>query len=179
MVVDTPLFLGRSDYTARTLKSPDPLSPNSVCSQTTARYPLGRRSYTLGIHYILALAPPLLPSFSMVMTRLSSSASRRRNLATIFDDASQRHVVTPPTPLTTTAPAAQSAGAAFLATIRTLTRERFDEAVAKHVVNKCFLDKYDPFTGLETRASVLVTKLVPAINKGDFYRRRTVVRNAF
>ncbi|KAK3288935.1 hypothetical protein CYMTET_3602 [Cymbomonas tetramitiformis] len=101
----------------------------------------------------------------MVMTRLSTSASRRRNLATIFDDASLRHVVSPPTPLTTTAPAAQFAGAAFLATIRPLTRERFDEAVAKHVVKKCFLDKYDRFTGLETHASVLFAKLVPAIKE--------------
>ncbi|KAK3237925.1 hypothetical protein CYMTET_52027 [Cymbomonas tetramitiformis] len=62
--------------------------------------------------------------------------------------------------MATAAPAAQSAGATFLATIRTLTRERFDQSVAKHVTKKCFQDKYDRFTGCERHAAVLFAKLI-------------------
>ncbi|KAK3251310.1 hypothetical protein CYMTET_39329 [Cymbomonas tetramitiformis] len=101
----------------------------------------------------------------MVNTRLSSHATRRRNLATIFDDSAQRHAVTPPTPLATAAPAASTAAATFLATIRTLARERFDESVATHVAKKLLGGKSERFAGNEHNADVLFPKLVPAIKE--------------
>jgi len=100
----------------------------------------------------------------MVNTRLSSHATRRRNLATIFDDSAQRHAVTPPTPVAAAAPAANTATATFLATIRTLSRERFDESVATHVAKKILGGKSERFIGSENNADVLFSKLVPAIN---------------
>ncbi|KAK3242776.1 hypothetical protein CYMTET_47550 [Cymbomonas tetramitiformis] len=102
----------------------------------------------------------------MVATRLTSSmASRRRSLATIFDSAAARNSVTPATPATTGVPAANSAQAVFLAGVRSLTRERFDESVAKHVIRKCFREKHDRFTGTESNAQVLLSKLVPALQE--------------
>ncbi len=101
----------------------------------------------------------------MVNTRLSSHATRRRNLATIFDDSAQRHAVTPPTPLAAAAPAANTATATFLATIRTLSRERFDESVATHVAKKILGGKSERFIGSENNADVLFSKLVPAIKE--------------
>ncbi|KAK3270134.1 hypothetical protein CYMTET_21457 [Cymbomonas tetramitiformis] len=59
-------------------------------------------------------------------------ASRRRSLATIFDSAAARNSVTPATPAPAGVPAANSTQAVFLAGVRSLTRERFDESVAKH-----------------------------------------------
>ncbi|KAK3243360.1 hypothetical protein CYMTET_46980 [Cymbomonas tetramitiformis] len=55
----------------------------------------------------------------------ASMANRRRALATIFDSAAARHANTPATP-PAAQPAANSAGAAFLASVRTLQREHFD-----------------------------------------------------
>ncbi|KAK3233859.1 hypothetical protein CYMTET_55876 [Cymbomonas tetramitiformis] len=96
----------------------------------------------------------------MVATRLTSSmASRRRSLATIFDSAAARNSVTPATPAPAGVPAANSAQAVFLAGVRSLTRERFDESVAKHVIRKCFREKHDRFTGTESNAQVLLSKL--------------------
>ncbi|KAK3238179.1 hypothetical protein CYMTET_51800 [Cymbomonas tetramitiformis] len=92
-------------------------------------------------------------------------ASRRRSLATIFDSAAARNSVTPATPAPAGAPAANSAQAVFLAGVRSLTRERFDESVAKHVIRKCFPDKHDRFTGTESNAQVLLSKLVPALQE--------------
>ncbi|KAK3250446.1 hypothetical protein CYMTET_40176 [Cymbomonas tetramitiformis] len=92
-------------------------------------------------------------------------ASRRRSLATLFDSAAARNSVTPATPATTGVPAANSAQAVFLAGVRTLTRERFDESVAKHVIRKCFHEKHDRFTGTESNAQVLLSKLVPALQE--------------
>ncbi|KAK3250132.1 hypothetical protein CYMTET_40476 [Cymbomonas tetramitiformis] len=102
----------------------------------------------------------------MVATRLTSSmASRRRSLATIFDSAAARNSVTPATPAPAGVPAANSAQAVFLAGVRSLTRERFDESVAKHVIRKCFREKHDRFTGTESNAQVLLSKLVPALQE--------------
>ncbi|KAK3288540.1 hypothetical protein CYMTET_3977 [Cymbomonas tetramitiformis] len=101
----------------------------------------------------------------MVNTRLSTNATRRRNLATIFDDSAQRHAVTPPTPLATAAPAASTAAETFLATIRTLAREPFDESVATHVAKKILGGKSERFTNGESNADVLFSKLVPAIKE--------------
>ncbi|KAK3253148.1 hypothetical protein CYMTET_37576 [Cymbomonas tetramitiformis] len=102
----------------------------------------------------------------MVATRLTSSmASRRRSLATIFDSAAARNSVTPATPAPAGAPPANSAQAVFLAGVRSLTRERFDESVAKHVIRKCFPDKHDRFTSTESNAQVLLSKLVPALQE--------------
>ncbi|KAK3251597.1 hypothetical protein CYMTET_39064 [Cymbomonas tetramitiformis] len=102
----------------------------------------------------------------MVATRLTSSmASRRRSLATIFDSAAARNSVTPATPAPAGVPAANSAQAVFLAGVRSLTRERFDESVAKHVIRKCFREKHDRFTGTEPNAQVLLSKLVPALQE--------------
>ncbi|KAK3239420.1 hypothetical protein CYMTET_50652 [Cymbomonas tetramitiformis] len=96
--------------------------------------------------------------YTMVATRLTSSmASRRRSLATIFDSAAARNSVTPATPATPSVPAANSAQAVFLAGVRSLTRERFDESVAKHVIRKCFREKHDRFTGTESNAQVLIS----------------------
>ncbi|KAK3242515.1 hypothetical protein CYMTET_47803 [Cymbomonas tetramitiformis] len=90
-------------------------------------------------------------------------ASRRRSFATIFDSAAARNSVTPATPPLGGVPAANSAQAVFLAAVRALTRERFDESVAKHVIRKCFREKHDRFTGTESNAQVLLSKLAPAI----------------
>ncbi|KAK3256025.1 hypothetical protein CYMTET_34825 [Cymbomonas tetramitiformis] len=92
-------------------------------------------------------------------------ASRRRSLATIFDSAVVRNSVTPATPAPAGVPAANSAQAVFLAGVRSLTRERFDESVAKHVIRKCFREKHDRFTGTESNAQVLLSKLVPALEE--------------
>jgi len=112
----------------------------------------------------------------MVNTRLSSHATRRRNLATIFDDSAQRHAVTPPTPLAAAALAANTATATFLATIRTLSRERFDESVATHVAKKILGGKSERFIGskgvqlpvivrggrvLPVKLPVMVTMVIP------------------
>ncbi|KAK3276904.1 hypothetical protein CYMTET_15055 [Cymbomonas tetramitiformis] len=92
-------------------------------------------------------------------------ASRRRSLATIFDSAAARNSVTPATPAPAGVPAANSAQAVFLAGVRSLTRERFDESVAKHVIRKCFREKHERFTGTESNAQVLLVKLVPALQE--------------
>ncbi|KAK3250152.1 hypothetical protein CYMTET_40461 [Cymbomonas tetramitiformis] len=55
--------------------------------------------------------------------------------------------------------------AVFLASVRTLTRDRFDEVVAKHVVRKIFADKKDRFRGDEAHVGVLFAKLVPALRE--------------
>ncbi|KAK3249382.1 hypothetical protein CYMTET_14053 [Cymbomonas tetramitiformis] len=89
----------------------------------------------------------------MVATRLTSGVtSRRRSLATIFDSSAARNTVTPPTPAPAGAPAASSSQAVFLAGVRTLTRERFDDNVAKHIIRKCFREKHERFSGTETNA---------------------------
>ncbi|KAK3234161.1 hypothetical protein CYMTET_55590 [Cymbomonas tetramitiformis] len=93
-------------------------------------------------------------------------ASRRRSLATIFDSATARNSVTPATPAPAGVPVANSAQAVFLAGVRSLTRERFDESVAKHVIRKCFREKHERFTGTESNAhQVLLAKLVPALQE--------------
>ncbi|KAK3253490.1 hypothetical protein CYMTET_37258 [Cymbomonas tetramitiformis] len=92
-------------------------------------------------------------------------ASRRRSLATIFDSAAARNSVTPATPAPAGVPAANSAHTVFLAGVRSLTRERFDESVAKHVIRKCFREKHDRFTGTKSNAQVLLSKLVPALQE--------------
>ncbi|KAK3253492.1 hypothetical protein CYMTET_37260 [Cymbomonas tetramitiformis] len=92
-------------------------------------------------------------------------ASRRRSLATIFDSAAARYSVTPATPAPAGVPAANSAHTVFLAGVRSLTRERFDESVAKHAIRKCFREKHDRFTGTESNAQVLLSKLVPALQE--------------
>ncbi|KAK3234910.1 hypothetical protein CYMTET_54863 [Cymbomonas tetramitiformis] len=92
-------------------------------------------------------------------------ASRRRSLATIFDSAAARNSVTPATPATAGAPAANSAQAVFLAGVRSLTRERFDDSVSKHVIRKCFREKHERFTDTESNAQVLLAKLVPALQE--------------
>ncbi|KAK3281761.1 hypothetical protein CYMTET_10471 [Cymbomonas tetramitiformis] len=92
-------------------------------------------------------------------------ASRRCSLATIFDSAAARNSVTPATPAPAGVPAANSAQVVFLAGVRSLTRERFDESVAKHVIRKCFREKHERFTGTESNAQVLLAKLVPALQE--------------
>ncbi|KAK3254725.1 hypothetical protein CYMTET_36070 [Cymbomonas tetramitiformis] len=89
-------------------------------------------------------------------------ASRRRALGTIFDSEAARHANTPPTPLAP-APAAKSAGATFLAVARTLQREHFDVKVCKAVQRKLFESKEDRFSGNESHASALFTRLVSAL----------------
>ncbi|KAK3287089.1 hypothetical protein CYMTET_5381 [Cymbomonas tetramitiformis] len=92
--------------------------------------------------------------------------TRRRSLATIFDSAAARNSVTPATPAPAGVPVANSAQAVFLAGVRSLTRERFDESVAKHVIRKCFREKHpERFTGTESNAQVLLAKLVPALQE--------------
>ncbi|KAK3238527.1 hypothetical protein CYMTET_51468 [Cymbomonas tetramitiformis] len=59
----------------------------------------------------------------------ASMANRRRALATIFDSEAARHANTPATP-PAAQPAANSAGATFLASVRTLQREHFDMKTA-------------------------------------------------
>ncbi|KAK3286211.1 hypothetical protein CYMTET_6213, partial [Cymbomonas tetramitiformis] len=44
--------------------------------------------------------------------------------------------------------------AVFLAGVRTLTRERFDDNVAKHVIRKRFREKHDRFSGTESNAQL-------------------------
>ncbi|KAK3253890.1 hypothetical protein CYMTET_36880 [Cymbomonas tetramitiformis] len=65
--------------------------------------------------------------------------------------------------MATTAPAATSPAATFLATIRTLARERFYESVATHVAKKVLGGKSERFSGSESQADVLFSRLVPAI----------------
>ncbi|KAK3246753.1 hypothetical protein CYMTET_43723 [Cymbomonas tetramitiformis] len=102
----------------------------------------------------------------MVSTRSTPSvASRRRSLATIFDTAAARNAVTPATPVTPGVPAANSTQAIFVATVRTLTRDRFDESVAKHVIRKCFREKHERFPRTESHAQVLFARLVPSIQE--------------
>ncbi|KAK3286956.1 hypothetical protein CYMTET_5513 [Cymbomonas tetramitiformis] len=89
-------------------------------------------------------------------------ANRRRALATIFDSAAARHADTPATP-PAAQPAANSAGAAFLASVRTLQREHFDMKVSKSVRQKLFEDKNGRFSGTECHASALFARMVSAL----------------
>ncbi|KAK3234768.1 hypothetical protein CYMTET_54991 [Cymbomonas tetramitiformis] len=88
----------------------------------------------------------------------TSMANRRRALSTIFDLEAARHANTPATP-----PAANSAGATFLASVRTLQREHFDMKVSKSVRQKLFEDKNGRFSGTECHASALFTRMVSAL----------------
>ncbi|KAK3263709.1 hypothetical protein CYMTET_27503, partial [Cymbomonas tetramitiformis] len=102
----------------------------------------------------------------MVATRsTSSSLSRRRNLATIFDQAAARHAATPFTPVVAAQPAASSAAATFVAAVRTLIRTRFDEKSAKFVAKKCFGSKDERFHGNEPAAATTFTRMVAALQE--------------
>ncbi|KAK3288601.1 hypothetical protein CYMTET_3937 [Cymbomonas tetramitiformis] len=92
----------------------------------------------------------------------ASMASRRRALSTIFDSAAARHANTPATP-PAAHPAANSAGATFLASVRTLQREHFDMKVSKTVRQKLFEDKNGRFSGTECHASALFARMVSAL----------------
>ncbi|KAK3261989.1 hypothetical protein CYMTET_29134 [Cymbomonas tetramitiformis] len=70
----------------------------------------------------------------------------------MFDTVAARNAITPVTSVTPGAPAANSAGAVFVTTGCTLTRDRFDESVAKHVIRKCFREKHERFSGTESHA---------------------------
>ncbi|KAK3266090.1 hypothetical protein CYMTET_25266 [Cymbomonas tetramitiformis] len=101
----------------------------------------------------------------MVTTRSTSSAPlRRRNLATIFDQAAARHAATPGTPTATVAPAS-GAPAAFVAAVRTLIRTRHDEKAAKFVAKKCFGMKDERFHGNEKNVHVIFTCMVAALRE--------------
>ncbi|KAK3249028.1 hypothetical protein CYMTET_41536 [Cymbomonas tetramitiformis] len=91
------------------------------------------------------------------------SAAARRSLATIFDDAAARHATTPATPLVTAAPAANSAAATFLSNVKSLTRDHFNEKVAKLVIRKVYEDKTQRFSGAESNVHALFAKLVLAL----------------
>ncbi|KAK3264776.1 hypothetical protein CYMTET_26501 [Cymbomonas tetramitiformis] len=100
----------------------------------------------------------------MVSTRATSSRpARRRNLATIFDNAAARHAATPATPSSTTDPAANSATALFVAAVRTLRGAHFDEDVAKCVQKKIFGNKEDQFGACEPDAASLFSRLLDAL----------------
>ncbi|KAK3264544.1 hypothetical protein CYMTET_26725 [Cymbomonas tetramitiformis] len=92
----------------------------------------------------------------------ASMAHRRRTLSTIFDSVAARHANTPATP-PAAQPAANSAGAAFLASVRTLQREHFDMKVAKHVQRKLFDGKEGRFSGAEPHAAAIFTRMVSAL----------------
>ncbi|KAK3263736.1 hypothetical protein CYMTET_27469 [Cymbomonas tetramitiformis] len=92
----------------------------------------------------------------------ASMANRRRALSTIFDSAAARHANTPATP-PAAQPAANSAGATFLASVRTLQREHFDMKVSKTVRQKLFEDKNGRFSGTECHASALFARMVSAL----------------
>ncbi|KAK3242959.1 hypothetical protein CYMTET_47387 [Cymbomonas tetramitiformis] len=92
----------------------------------------------------------------------ASMANRRRALSTIFDSAAARHANTPATP-PAAQPAANSAGATFLASVRTLQREHFDMKVSKSVRQKLFEDKNGRFSGTECHASALFARMVSAL----------------
>ncbi|KAK3242711.1 hypothetical protein CYMTET_47615 [Cymbomonas tetramitiformis] len=101
----------------------------------------------------------------MVTTRSTSSAPlRRRNLATIFDQAAARHAATPGTP-TATVPPASGPPAAFVAAVRTLIRTRHDEKAAKFVAKKCFGLKDERFHGNEKNVHVIFTRMVAALRE--------------
>ncbi|KAK3263441.1 hypothetical protein CYMTET_27751 [Cymbomonas tetramitiformis] len=92
----------------------------------------------------------------------ASMANRRRALATIFDSAAARHANTPATP-PAAQPAANSAGATFLASVRTLQREHFDMKVSKSVRQKLFEDKNGRFSAAEGHASAIFARMVSAL----------------
>ncbi|KAK3239850.1 hypothetical protein CYMTET_50246 [Cymbomonas tetramitiformis] len=92
----------------------------------------------------------------------ASMAHRRRTLSTIFDSVAARHANTPATP-PAAQPAANSAGATFLASVRTLQREHFDMKVAKHVQRKLFDGKEGRFSGAEPHAAAIFTRMVSAL----------------
>ncbi|KAK3232775.1 hypothetical protein CYMTET_56890 [Cymbomonas tetramitiformis] len=69
--------------------------------------------------------------------------------------AAARHAVTPAAPVSPDdVPVANSAQTVFVATVRTLTRDRFDESVAKHVARTCFREKHARFSGNEAYATM-------------------------
>ncbi|KAK3278135.1 hypothetical protein CYMTET_13910 [Cymbomonas tetramitiformis] len=92
----------------------------------------------------------------------ASMANRRRALSTIFDSVAARHANTPATP-PAAQPAANSAEAAFLASVRTLQREHFEMTIAKSVRQKLFENKDGRFSGTESHASALFAKMVSAL----------------
>ncbi|KAK3235092.1 hypothetical protein CYMTET_54683 [Cymbomonas tetramitiformis] len=92
----------------------------------------------------------------------ANMAHRRRTLNTIFDSVAARHANTPATP-PAAQPAANSAGATFLASVRTLQREHFDMKIAKSVRQKLFENKDGRFSGTESHASALFAKMVSAL----------------
>ncbi|KAK3233902.1 hypothetical protein CYMTET_55832 [Cymbomonas tetramitiformis] len=73
----------------------------------------------------------------------------------MFDTAAARNAVSPATPVPPGVPAATSAQVIFVATVRFLTRDRFDESVAKHVIRKCFRKKHERFSGTESYAQLV------------------------
>ncbi|KAK3284649.1 hypothetical protein CYMTET_7712 [Cymbomonas tetramitiformis] len=92
----------------------------------------------------------------------ASMANRRRTLSTIFDSVAARHANTPATP-PAAQPPANSAGATFLASVRTLQRGHFDMKVAKHVQRKLFDGKEGRFSGAESHAAAIFTRMVSAL----------------
>ncbi|KAK3261248.1 hypothetical protein CYMTET_29836 [Cymbomonas tetramitiformis] len=99
----------------------------------------------------------------MVATRSTSSAPlRRRNLATIFDQAVARHAATPGTPTATVNSAAETSAAQFVATVRNLICTRHDE---KFVAKKCFGSKNERFHGDEKNLHVIFTPIVAALRE--------------
>ncbi|KAK3272189.1 hypothetical protein CYMTET_19498 [Cymbomonas tetramitiformis] len=93
----------------------------------------------------------------------ASMANRRRALSTIFDSAVARHANTPATAPPAAQPAANSAGATFLASVRTLQRKHFDMKVSKTVRQKLFEGKNVRFSGTECHASALFARMVSAL----------------
>ncbi|KAK3274998.1 hypothetical protein CYMTET_16849 [Cymbomonas tetramitiformis] len=90
-------------------------------------------------------------------------ANRRRALSTIFYSEAARHANTPATP-PAAQPAANSAGAKFLASVRTLQREHFDMKVSKSGRQKLFEHKSGRFSGTdESHASALFNRMVSAL----------------
>ncbi|KAK3243165.1 hypothetical protein CYMTET_47169 [Cymbomonas tetramitiformis] len=92
----------------------------------------------------------------------ASMANRRRTLSTFFDSVAAIHANTLATP-PAAQPAANSAGATFLASVRTLQREPFDMKISKSVRQKLFEDKNGRFSGTESHASALFAKMVSAL----------------
>ncbi|KAK3280632.1 hypothetical protein CYMTET_11533 [Cymbomonas tetramitiformis] len=90
-------------------------------------------------------------------------ASRRRSLATIFDNAAASHAATPNTPAAAASPAAGSASHTFVTACKTLLRARFDESVAKYVLKKCMGDKDTLFEGSKLHVGTLFAKIVTTL----------------
>ncbi|KAK3247768.1 hypothetical protein CYMTET_42740, partial [Cymbomonas tetramitiformis] len=90
-------------------------------------------------------------------------ASRRRSLATIFDNATASHAATPNTPAAAVPPVSNSASLAFVTACKTLLRARFDKSVAKHVLKKCTEDKDTLLKGTELHVGTLYAKIATTL----------------